>query len=552
VYAAEEITMTSRGPAGRGADDSLPPLISALARGACFDHPTDSVVVLETHISYVLLTGPYAYKIKKPVSLPFLDFSTLDFRKHYCDEELRINRRLASELYLGVVPITGTFDEPRMNGDGKAIEYAVKMIQFPDADRLDRVADRGELRDTHIQALAEKIAGFHESVAVADRKSPFADSEHLRREVMENFESLSGQPLPGDTPSLLEDIRSWSARSLVELGRQFRTRKQRGSVRECHGDMHLANMALLDDQVTIFDALEFNENLRWIDVQSELAFLAMDLDYRGLADLGWLLVSGYLEASGDYPGLRLFRHYKVYRAMVRAKVAGLRASQCARGTREHEEAVAELASHVKLAHAFLQPMGTAPLVITHGLSGSGKSWLSERLLRVLGAIRIRSDVERQRLARAEELRANALYSAPAISRTYDALADHARIILECGYPAIVDATFLKHDYRMRFRSLARELDTPFVILSLQAPESVLEARVARRLAEATDASEATVNVLRGQRQDLEALDEEEREAAIELDGAAEPDVEDLARRILRGRGTAPLVRRLDYRVRDGH
>jgi aminoglycoside phosphotransferase family enzyme/predicted kinase len=552
VNAAEEITMTSRGQADRGADDSLPPLISALRDAACFDHPTDAIVVLETHISYVLLTGPYAYKIKKPVSLPFLDFSTLEFRKHYCDEELRINRRLASELYVDVVPITGTQRAPRMNGEGRAIEYAVKMVQFPDADRLDRVADRGELRDTHVRALVAKIAAFHANVAVADPKSPFADSEHLRKEVMENFESLSAQSLPADTESLLEEIRAWSSHSLVDHGRLFRSRKQDGWIRECHGDMHLANMALLNGQVTIFDALEFNENLRWIDVQSELAFLAMDIDYRGLEDLGWLLVSGYLETTGDYSGLHLLRHYAVYRAMVRAKVAALRAGQCASGTREHDTSIAELASHVNLAHSLLQPGRPTPLVITHGLSGSGKTWLTERLLRVVGAIRVRSDVERQRLAGAGEIHADALYSPRAVSRTYEALADHARIILECGYPAIVDATFLKRAYRQRFLSLARELDVPFVILSLHAPASVLEARVAERLAEAADASEATVDVLRGQRSDLEPLDDEEREAAVDVRGDAELDLEALAGRLLRGRGSAPLVRRLDYRVRDEH
>ena len=536
--------MTSHGDPRARAGDALPPLISALRDGACFDHPTDTIVVLQTHISYVLLTGTYAYKIKKPVSLPFLDFSTLEFRSHYCEEELRINRRLASELYLDVVPITGTPQAPRMNGDGKAIEYAVKMIQFPDADRLDRVADRGELRDTHIRTLAGKIADFHDTVAVADRTSPFADSERLRREVMDNFDSLSAQALPENAASLLEEIRGWSARSLVDLGAQFRARKQDGKVRECHGDMHLANMALLNDQVTIFDALEFNENLRWIDVQSELAFLAMDLDCRGLPGLGWLLVNAYLETTGDYVGLRVFRHYRVYRAMVRAKVAALRSRQCAAGTADAQEAIAELVSHMRLAQSYLQPSGHTPLIITHGLSGCGKSRLSERLSRVLGAICVRSDVERHRLARTGRIRAQAPYSTAATTRTYESLAGHARTILECGYPAIVDATFLKHHHRLLFLELAKELGVPFVVLSLRAPAGVLEARIAKRQAGATDVSEATVDVLRRQREDMEDLNAEEREAAIELDGETEPDVEVLARRILRGR-TAPWRRRLD-------
>jgi aminoglycoside phosphotransferase family enzyme/predicted kinase len=542
----------------------LPVLIEALRDGACFDHPTDAVTVIETHISWVLLTGEYAYKIKKPVTLPFLDFSTLQFRKHYCDEELRINRRLAAEIYLDVVPITGSPSAPRVNaegGEGNAIEYAVKMRQFPDADRLDRVADRGELHEDHIVILAEKIAMFHANVAVADSRSQFADSEHLHGEVMENFDSLAHSLAdnPADNPGavasapeippLLEELRRWSAHSLVELGPRFRARKQNGMVRECHGDMHLANMALLNDGVTIFDALEFSENFRWIDVQSELAFLSMDLDYRGFPGLSWLLVSGYLEATGDYAGLRLLRHYQVYRAMVRAKVAGLRAGQCDAGTDEHDKAIRSLTSHVRLAHNYLRPRKPVPLVITHGLSGSGKSWLSGRLVTSLGAVRVRSDVERQRLAAAGKLSRDALYSPAAVSRTYDELASHAHTILTCGYPAIVDATFLKRAYRARFVALARELGVPFAILSLDVPTEVLEARVAERQARATDASEATVDVLRDQRAELEALDDEERGYAIALSEDAASDVETLTRRILRERG-APLVRRLDMPVED--
>ena len=530
-------------------DLALPALVSALRDGKCFDHAVDSITVLQTHISYVLLTGTYAYKIKKPVSLPFLDFSTLEFRKHYCEEEIRINRRLAPDLYLGVVAITGTPQAPVVNGDGKVIEYAVKMLQFPDADRLDRVADRGELRDVHVRELARTIASFHATVAVADLSTPFADSVRLRRETMENFDVLSSQALPRSVAPLLEDIRGWSTRSLVDLGGQFRARKRAGTVRECHGDMHLANMALVDGQVTIFDALEFNENLRWIDVQSELAFLAMDLDYRGLSGLGWLLVSVYLENSGDYVGLRVFRHYKVYRAMVRAKVAALRARQCEAGTADAREAVADVVSHIRLAHDALQESKRTPLVITHGLSGSGKSRLSAELLQVLGGICVRSDVERQRLAATGRIVAEELYTSAGIDQTYRALARRARTITESGYPAIVDATFLKHRHRVRFAELARELGVPLVILDLHAPERILEERIAKRQSDGTDASEATLEVLARQREEREALDAEERRVAIDVDSAGESNVALLAERIMRGR-SAPWIRRLARPVRD--
>lgn len=531
--------------------EELPPIIAALRDGACFDHPVDDITVLQTHISYVLLTGPFAYKIKKAVTLPFLDFSTLDDRKHYCEEELRINRRLAPELYLGVVAVTGTPQAPRMNGDGRAIEYAVKMVQFPDADRLDRVADRGELTSVQIKTLARMIAGFHAGVSIAEPNTPFADSVRLRREVMDNFDSLSAQALPEAVMPLLEDIRSWSARSLVDLGGQFRARKRSGMVRECHGDMHLANIALLNDTLTIFDALEFNENFRWIDVQSELAFLAMDLEYRGLEGLAWLLLSVYLESSGDYAGLRVFRHYKVYRAMVRAKVAALRAGQCDARTAKARHSHAELMSHLRLAEASLAERARPPLIILHGLSGSGKSRLAERLLQVLGAVCVRSDVERQRLVREGVIRADTRYSSDDVDRTYRALAGHARTIVECGYPAIVDATFLKHHHRLRFLELARELGAAFVIVSLDAPTAVLEARVVQRQASARDASEATLEVLRQQRESLDALDAEERKVAIAVSSECDADVRALARRIRRT-PAALRQRRLAPSIRDAH
>jgi hypothetical protein len=529
----------------------LPPIIAALHDGACFDHPVDNITVLQTHISYVLLTGPFAYKIKKAVTLPFLDFSTLDDRKHYCEEELRINRRLAPELYLGVVAITGTPQAPRMNGDGRAIEYAVKMVQFPDADRLDRVAERGEITGAQVKTLARMIANFHACVSIAEPNTPFADSVRLRREVMGNFDSLSAQALPKAAVALLENIRSWSARTLVDLGGQFRARKRAGMVRECHGDMHLANIALLNDTLTIFDALEFNENLRWIDVQSELAFLAMDLEYRGLEGLAWLLLSVYLESSGDYAGLRVFRHYKVYRAMVRAKVAALRAGQCEAGTAEARDCHAELMSHLRLAQANLAERARTPLIITHGLSGSGKSRLAQRLLQVVGAVCVRSDVERQRLVREGIIRADTRYTCDDIDKTYRALAGRARAIVECGYPAIVDATFLKHHHRVRFLELARELDAPFVILSLHAPAAILEARIVERQARANDASEATLEVLHRQREGMDDLDDEERKATIAVSSDEEADVALLARNIL---STAPALRRrrLAKTVRDPH
>jgi len=399
-----------------GADRAL---VTALQDPRCFDHPVERFELFETHISWVLLTGPFAYKIKKPVKLPFLDFTTLRDRKHYCEEEVRINRRLAPEIYVDVVPITGSRETPSLAESGKPIEYAVKMVQFPADERMDLVAARGELTEEHVRRLAAKIAAFHLDCAVAEPGSPYADSEHLRRELMDNFDALRECGPGADLEKTLRELRRFAAQSLVDLGAEFRSRKRRGLVRECHGDMHLANMALHEGDVVVFDAIEFSDDLRWIDVMSDVAFLVMDLDYRGLTPLGRLFLNRYLEGSGDYAGLAVLRHYRVYRAMVRSKVAAIRAGQCEPDTAGHREALEELAAHVRLARAYIDAPRRTPIIITHGLSGSGKSWLSERLAMMTDAVRVRSDVERKRIARSRRGTGIELYSPEMTRRTYD-------------------------------------------------------------------------------------------------------------------------------------
>jgi aminoglycoside phosphotransferase family enzyme/predicted kinase len=531
---AERIVVIGSSDASEETGDRLATLVAALGDAGCYDHPVDDIRVLETHISYVVLTGPFAYKIKKPVTLPFLDFGTLEDRKHYCDEELRINLRLAPELYVDVVTITGSATEPRVNGTGTPVEYAVRMRQFPDQDRLDHVAARGELRADRIRELGGIISRFHQSVETAGEDSRFGDSAHLRRQIMDNFHSLRDCPLSEDQQSTIETIRAWSAHSLVELGGEFRARRRQGFVRECHGDMHLANMALMNDQIVIFDALEFNANLRWIDVASEMAFVLMDLDYRAMTGLAWLLLCTYLDDSGDYAGLRLLRHYQVYRAMVRAKVAGIRSSQCELGTPAHDEARASLAAHVALAERYTRQPTTTPLVITHGLSGSGKSWLSERLLQLGGAIRIRSDVERKRPTRhapGGPVNTRDTYSPQRRDRNYSRIAKHARMAIDAGFPVIVDATFLKRGQRESYRLLAGELGVPFTIVATTAPRRVLEARLGERQGEAGNVSDADYQVLRDQIETADDLDADEREHCVSVDTSTEIDMDNLVGRI---------------------
>jgi aminoglycoside phosphotransferase family enzyme/gluconate kinase len=497
------------------------PLILALLDPERYDHPVARVELVETHISWVLLAGEYAYKIKKPVDLGFLDFSTLPKRRHFCEEELRLNRRLAPQIYLGVVPITGTIAAPRIGAAGEPIEYAVKMRRFAQEAQLDRVLGRGELKPQHIDALADELARFHGEIAVAAPGTPFGEPDAVYAPMHENFEQIRPR-VDAALHAPLVRLEQWTQAAHKRLASVLAARKRDRFIRECHGDAHLANMALLDSKVVLFDCLEFNENLRWIDIMSELAFAVMDLDDRGRPDFGWRLLNRYLEQTGDYAGLGLLRFYQVYRALVRAKVAAIRLSQPGLRGEDRARAVGEYQGYMELAERYTQPRAT-PLLITHGVSGSGKSTVAQMLLESYGAVRVRSDVERKRLAglhpmaRSESELDSGLYSADLSRQTYARLGELARIVIGSGLPVIVDATFLRRVQRDAMRALATSLEVPFVILDTTAPDDVLRARVRVRRELGHDVSEATAVVLERQLATRELLGAEERARSVRIE-----------------------------------
>ena len=297
------------------------------ARPAIFGRECVRVTVLETHISYVLLTGKHAYKIKKSVNLGFLDFTTLAARRFYCEQELRLNRRLAPALYLDVVAITGTIDAPVLGGDGPVLEYAVKMHEFSQEALASQLLSRNELAAADIDVLAAKVAAFHATIEVAAPDSAFGRPDDILRIALQNFARI--RPLlatPADRAEL-DALALWAEREHQVRQTAFHERQRGGFVRECHGDLHLGNIARIDGEITIFDCIEFNDAMRWIDVMSEVAFTVMDLQDRGRGDLGQRFLNAYLEITGDYAGLSVLRFYLAYRAMVRAMVARLRAVQ---------------------------------------------------------------------------------------------------------------------------------------------------------------------------------------------------------------------------------
>ncbi|MFQ5470545.1 MAG: AAA family ATPase [Gammaproteobacteria bacterium] len=503
-------------------------LIDRLKNKSLYPHPVREFDVIETHISWVILTGEYAYKIKKSVDFGFLDFSTLEKRKHCCIEELRLNRRLAAPLYMDVITITGDEETPEISGAGPVIEYAVKMKQFEQSDQLDRMLLNGNLSTDLIDRVSVLIAAFHtEKAQPAPPESAFGSLEHVHHPVLENFSQLNSLLRDRGDLDRLERLQTWSNNEKNRLIKTFASRKEESCIRECHGDMHLANIAVFHKEIVIFDCIEFNPNLSWIDVISEAAFLFMDLDSHGRQDFAFRFLNHYLQQTGDYRGIELLRYYLCYRAMVRAKV------ECLRSIQQPDQPVKDVhinyRSYMKLAESYIQPARPA-IIITHGLSGSGKTTITSLLMEHFNAIRIRSDIERKRMAGLSATEssqsgvAQDLYSRDNTQKTYDYLIHLSDLISSNGFNSIIDATFLKHNQREMFRLQAQRNNLAFVILNFQAPDEVLRQWITERQKQGDDASEANLKVLDHQQQTQEPLRADEMRHVLTIDTSTQVDL----------------------------
>jgi aminoglycoside phosphotransferase family enzyme/predicted kinase len=484
-----------------------------------YDHPVREIELIETHISWVILTGKFVYKIKKPVNFGFLDFSTLEKRKTFCEQEVDLNRRLAPDIYLGVVSISGTVDKPIVSAKGKVFEYAVKMRQFPQSSQLDNMLSAGDLSVAHIDAIAFMVANFHQSIAVATEHDEYGNNDKIIKPVMENFELISESLKTLTYIQSLDELQQWNRAEFEKQESVFKQRKNDGFVRECHGDMHLRNLVWLDDTPVAFDCIEFNPDLRWIDVISEVAFLVMDLQDQEQDQLANRFLNHYLEITGDYAGLSVLPFYLCYRAMVRAKVDALRIGQMDKNTESRQNELKAFESYLDLANSYTKPP-TPALIIMRGLSASGKSTVSQQLLEKLGAIRIRSDIERKRLfgRKLEDKASNdidkGIYSARASEQTYVKLLYLASEIIIAGFTVIIDAAFLKHQQRKPFQALASRLAVPYTIVEATAPIEVLRKRIIERK---NDVSDADLSVLNNQIKHWKPLNEDELGDAVTVD-----------------------------------
>ncbi len=469
----------------------LPAAINAMTRPDFYPHRVEGPVRLaQTHCSYVLMTGPYAYKIKKAVRFGFLDFSTLAKRKRACEDELRLNRRFSSDLYLETTPIVrvapGVY---RLGGKGEIVEYALKMREFPQTALFSRLFEKGELTRERLRETGRLLARLHQIAPTDAEISGYGRVEAVRRVAEDNYrDSL---PFVGDvqTAEQLEQTRAYTERFFDRHSDWFARRQREGRVRECHGDLHLNNIFLDGDRVQVFDCIEFNRSFRCIDVIYDAAFLAIDLEVRGRRDLAYAFLNEYLERTGDYFGAAMLPLYGSIRAYVKAKVASLTQGDARIGEEGRARARRQARACYRLAWDCARTH-RAEIWAMSGLSGSGKStvaaWLAERL----GAVRIRSDAVRKHMGGAPltESADPSLYTAEMTERVYRRMADLALLLTSQGLPVILDAKYDRRRFREEVTARARAKGVPARFLRCHAPLSELRKRLARRSGDVSDAT----------------------------------------------------------------
>lgn len=491
-------------------------LIKALQNKTLYPHPVTQFRIMQTHLSWVLLTGPFAYKIKKNVSFGFNDFTTLEKRKYYCDLECTLNKRLAPQLYVDVLPITGTHHAPLFSAEGPPIEYAIKMKEFPQDNLLTVFAAQKKITPAIIYTLAEQLAAFHKNIAICDEKTKFGTPTAIYAPIQDNFITLS----KGLTePSLLTDLASledWAKKEYQSLYTLLNTRKKTGYIRACHGDLHLGNIVMQGGKPLIFDGIEFNESFRWIDVMNDISFLCMDLAHKKLPAFSTLLLTQYLEGTNDYQGALLFKFYASYRAMVRAKISLLQMQSCSLTLSEEDSLRQDLFAFLELGKIYAQK-NICTLTLTFGVSGTGKTLYTNQLLMKTGAIRLRSDVIRKHLYPSDTLPSlTHKYAECATKLVYEKLTSLAHSFLQRGISVIIDATCLKKSQRAPFLTLAENLHVPLQILSFDAPIELLKARIQHRHLQGNDVSDATEATLFQQLAQKEPLTSQEKAFAIDI------------------------------------
>jgi len=520
---------------------SLPAIVAAMLRPAFYPHPAPAVELVQSHISYVLLAGDHVYKVKKPVRFTFLDFSTLELRRHFCHEEVRLNRRLAPDLYRGVVALCRDGEGFRLGPeeDPAAVEYAVHMRRLPAGCSLDVLLERRQVTPAMIDRVAVRLAAFHRDAAGGPAVTANGDPAAVRRVLDDNYGNAR-RFRDVTVPAADDDaIQAFASAFLRDHAPVFRRRQAEGRIRECHGDLHTEHICFAAD-LEIFDCIEFNPLFRYCDVASEIAFLAMDLDYHDEPTLAAHFVARYAHHAQDAELPWLVPFYQCYRAYVRGKVDSLKSAEEEVPAAERQAAHDSARRHFALAYRYTWAY-TPALIVVCGLSGTGKTVLAEALCARTGFVHVNSDLVRKRLAgvpplaRSEPAAYDAgLYSPEMSARTYQTMLDEAAAHLAAGRGVVLDATFQLRAGRDSVRAIAAAAGVPFLVVECQCAEAEVARRLAARTQRGDSPSDADWAVYREQRRRFEPFAPEERADVVTLDTAG---------------GTDAAVRRVEAAVR---
>jgi uncharacterized protein len=502
----------------------LPASLSDLLTPQAYPHPVQAIEVIETHMSWVLLTGEYAYKIKRPVQYAFVDMRTLGQRAHFCGEELRLNARFAPDLYLDVCAIVTTAEgRLQVNGRGIIVEYAVRMRQFSREDELDRLLDAGQIGLAELDRFGQSLAVIHAGMPVVSPQQVFGQPDRVAAELLKNHDECLQVLASSESAAACAALRLPLEAKIAATRPWLEARRSQGRVRECHGDLHSRNIVHLRTGLTGFDCLEFEPAFRWVDVAEEVAMLLADLKSRGYHDHAHAFLSGYLTESGDYDACAGINLYEAHHALVRAKVAAISAHSItdARTRLRWQAECAQLLACAGRALGEHRPV----VLLTCGLSGSGKTWLARQLAARLHLLHLRSDVERKRTmglapqVASHSLPGLGLYTADVSEALYQRLCEHCAAILRGGYSVVVDATFGSRHWRRLFQDLAARLAVPLYVIECRAPRATLLARIEQRQSQAHDPSEADANVLDWQSQHFGPIAADENLDIIVVDTA---------------------------------
>ncbi len=500
-------------------DTSLPPLIDQMLQPGFYPHSVvEPVKLIQTHISYLLLTGDYAYKIKKPVNFGFLDFSTLERRQHFCQEELRLNQRL-SPLYLAVLPITVAEDPAQYqlapaSFGGKAVEYAVQMRQFSQDNLFSHLFARGELTVTDMQALGKQVASFHSSAQTNQEIQRFGDVAAVRQVAEDNYTASIPYVGRAQTQAQLDQTRAFTEQFFADHGDWFHRRQVEGKIRECHGDLHLNNVCFYQDQIQVFDCIEFNQAFRNTDIIYDAAFMVMDLEFQGRSDLANVFLNAYLEQTGDYWGAVLLPLYLSMRAYVRAKVNSLALDDPGIPLAEKQQAQERAAAYYHFAWSYTQPR-QGQLVLMSGLSGSGKTTVARQVAQAIAAIHIRSDAVRKHLAglaldqRGDVAgeQGSGIYTPEMTCQTYERLLELGIFLAQQGRSVVLDAKYDRQEFRQAVIAQAEAQHIPLSIFHCTAPLEVLRDRLQTRTG---DIADATADLLTAQQETTEPFTDTEQ------------------------------------------